>query len=129
MNQRVKYSKSFERDYKWYLSISDLYNFDGASGYFNKKGLPIIVHDAGGVDAKTAFYYFDTQGKILPTKEPEKFRLVLRTKGSVNLHIKMYAQDRANGRLPKILFDEICEQIKAPDWFSEAVERQKSKYY
>jgi hypothetical protein len=41
----------------------------------------------------------------------------------------MYAEDRAKGILPKVLFNEMCVEFKTPLWFKEAVEHQKCKYY
>ena len=35
----MKYSKNFERDYNWYLSVSHIFSFDGSKDYFNKKGI------------------------------------------------------------------------------------------
>lgn len=124
-----KYNANFERDYAFYLRMVEVFTFDGASQYIDKKGRNIIVDNHNGVDAKEAFYQYDSNGKIIATFEPDKLRLLLRTKGSINLHIKMYAEDRANGRLPKIEFDEMCELWQVPDWFKSAVERQKHKYY
>lgn len=126
----MKYSKKFERDYKWYLSVSDFFTFDGASEYFNKKGVDMIQYDKDGLSAKECFYLFDSMGKIKPTREPEKLHKLYKTKGSVNLHIQMYAEDRASGVLPKALFkEEICDEINPPKWFIKAVEKQKYNYY
>lgn len=61
--------------------------------------------------------------------EREELERLLKTKGSVNLHIKMYAEDRAKGYLPKVEFDKICSEYDLPSWFIGAVERQKFKYY
>lgn len=125
----MKFSENFERDYKWYLEVSKIFNFDGKVSYYNKKGDNLIIPSNSGLKAKECFYLYDTRGIIKPTREPEKLKTLLKTKGSVNLHIKMYAEDRAKGILPKILFNEMCEEFNAPDWFKEAVEKQKSKYY
>jgi hypothetical protein len=61
--------------------------------------------------------------------EPVLFKKLLNTKASINLHIKMYAEDRARGYLPKIEFDDMCREIYFPNWFINAVESQKYKYY
>jgi hypothetical protein len=34
----MKYSQKFEKDFKWYLSIRNIFNFDGNNAYFDKKG-------------------------------------------------------------------------------------------
>ena len=125
----MKFSKQFESDYTWYLSVKDKFSFDGSSEYFNKKGIDIIQHDKNGLTAKECFYLFDSKGVINPTKEPIELKELLKTKGSVNLHIKMYAEDRAKGVLPRIEFDKICEEFNVPKWFIKSVEKQKHKYY
>lgn len=124
-----KYSLEFERDFKWYLKMRAMFNFDGSNGYLNKKGQDIIVYDKNGVTGKEAFYKWDSNGKILPTKHPNILHTLLKTKGSVNLHIKMYAEDRAKGLFPFIEFRAFCIKYNCPNWFKEAVERQKFKYY
>ena len=125
----MKYSKKFEDDYKFYLRVKDVFNFDGSDCYINKKGIDIIQHDVKGKTAKECFYLYDSNGIIAKTSEPFELRELLKTKGSVNLHIKMYAQDRAKGYLPKIEFNKICKELDLPIWFIEAVENQKFKYY
>ena len=124
-----KYSPEFERDFKWYLKMRVMFNFDGSNNYHNKKGQDIIVYDKNGVTGKEAFYKWDSNGKILPTKHPNLLHTLLKTKGSVNLHIKMYAEDRATGLFPLIEFRAFCIKYRCPVWFKEAVERQKFKYY
>lgn len=125
----MKYSKKFERDYKWYLEVSSIFTFDGVSDYTSKKGNPLIQYDENGKSAKECFYLYDSTGTIEPTYEPEQLKILYKTKGSVNFHIKMYAEDRAKGYLPKIEFDKICLEYNVPDWFVTAVENQKWKYY
>ncbi len=125
----MKYSKKFEQDYQWYKSVSDKFNFDGQVNYHSKKGEDLIQYDVEGKSAKECFFLYDSQGKIEKTNEPEELKILLRTKGSVNLHIKMYAESRADGTLPKLLFQDIIKEINPPEWFITAVENQKYKYY
>lgn len=117
---KVKYSDNFNRDFNWYLSIRHLFTFDGKEDYKPLEGIKI--------SAKTAFFLIDSQGKHYPTKHPNILKTLLKVKGSVNLHIKMYAEDRASGVLPKVEFERICIEINAPEWFYKAVEHQKLKY-
>jgi len=124
----LKYSTKFNRDYNWYLSVSHIFSFDGSKDYFNKKGIDIVQFDKNGKTAKECFYLYDSSGIINPTCEPDELATLLKTKGSVNLHIKMYAEDRARGYLPKREFDKICSEYKLPDWFIDAVQNQKKKY-
>lgn len=124
-----KYNHNFERDFKWYLSMRHKFNFDGAVGYWNKKGEPIVQYDRNGVDGKEAFFQWDSNGKIKPTKHPNLLHTLLKTKGSTNLHIKMYAEDRVACNMGFIEFRALCIHFKAPMWFREAVERQKVKLW
>lgn len=119
----MKYSKNFNRDFNWYLSMRNVFDFDGA--LYNDE----IIYDKNGIDGKKAFHIYDSQGKYKPTKHPNILRQLLKVKGSVNLHIKMYAEDRAKGYLPKIEFDKICLEYNVPEWFINSVEKQKYKYY
>lgn len=125
----MKYSKKFERDFEWYSKKSDIFNFDGSFEYYNKTGESLIQFEENGMPAKKAFYLYDSQGKIVKTKEPVLLRELYRCKGSINLNIKMWAEDRAKGILPKILFDEMVKELELLDWMVEAVEKQKVKYY
>jgi hypothetical protein len=125
----MNYSAEFDRDFNWYFKMRAKFNFDGSKDYCNKKGQDIIVYDKKGVSGKEAFYKWDSQGKISPTRHPNILAMLLKTKGSVNLHIKMYAEDRAHGLYPFIEFRAFCIKYKCPKWFKEAVENQKFKYY
>lgn len=119
----MKYSKNFERDWEWYNKYKYVFTFDGAT----KKE---IVEDlVNGKTAKECFYIFDSQGKMPATKDKEQFLHILKCKGSINFQIKEWAQDRAKGYLPKILFKNIIEEFELLDWMVEATERQKYKYY
>ena len=124
-----KYTANFERDFRWYLSMRHFFNFDGNLDYFNKKGKKIVQYDKNGVSGKEAFFQWDTYGEIKSTKHPNIFYALLKTKGSCNLHIKMYAEDRANCNFNFIEFRALCIKFKAPYWFREAVENQKIKFY
>lgn len=118
----MKYSNNFNRDYEWYLSHSDIFTFDGSKP-------KDIVYDPLGKTSKECFYIYDTQGKLLPTKEPIELSKIFKCKGSINFQIKEWAQDRAKGYLPKIIFNDIIEEYKLLDWIVLAVEKQKYKYY
>ena len=124
-----KYSFNFIRDVKWYLSMRHIFNFDGCNDYYNKKGELIIQYDKNGVDGIEAFFQWDSNGKIKSTKHPNLLYTLLKVKGSTNLHIKMYAEDRADCNMNFIEFRALCIHFKAPYWFRESVEKQKIKYW
>lgn len=121
----MKFSNRFNKDFNYYLSIRHTFNFDGCNDYFNSKGISIIQPNSKGITGKEAFYLYDSQGVIKPTKHPNILHTLLKVKGSINLHIKMFAEDRAKGYLPKILLDE----MNLPEWIVNAIEQQKYKYY
>ena len=125
----MKYKESFNRDFNWYMSQRKNFSFDGISDYLDKHGSNIIVHDRNGVDGKKSFYLWDSQGKITPTKHPNVLEALLKTKGSVNLHIKMYAQSKAEGTLFTFMIDELEKEFHAPEWFKLAIIEQSRKYY
>lgn len=120
--KKIKYSPSFERDFSWHLSMRNIFNFDG-------NGDSTAIYDKNGVSGKEAFYLYDSTGKKFATKHPNIFLGILKTKGSINLHIKMYAEDRAAGLMTKKELDAICADFNAPQWFIQAVENQKYKYW
>lgn len=112
-----KYSKGFERDWKFYNDNKDRYNFCGEE-------IDIAVWSPTGVDAKYAFLKYDSKKEIFPTKEPELLNSILLCKASVNLHIKMYAEDLERGTFSLIDLEEIRTETRAPAWFMQAVWNQ-----
>lgn len=124
-----KISPENKRDISWFLSVRKIFDFDGVNQYCNKKGIDIIQPDKKGIDGINAFYLYDSQGIIKKTKHPNILQTLLKTKGSCNLHIKMFAEDRAAGTLSKPELIAFCKKINAPEWFYEAVEKQKIKYW
>ena len=128
MKNLKKYNKNFQRDVKWYLSMRNILNFDGCSEYINKKGKSIIIYDKNGVNGIEAFFQYDSNGIIKPTKHVNLLHTLLKVKGSVNLHIKMYSEDRAKNILSLNELKELSETFKAPEWFYLSVEKQKLKY-
>lgn len=120
---KKEYSENFERDFKFFLQSRNLFDFDGNNNYctvkinrYQPQGFPLIwdynklsKEDAKGFDecgryfpytGKEAFYIWDSIGKVVPTIHPNTLKTLLKTKGSVNFHIKMWAESRAEGTLP-----------------------------
>lgn len=125
----MKYSKNFERDYDWYLKYKDTFTFSGSP----KKEIKI-----GKLTAKECFYIYDSTGKLEGCSEPKLLQEIFLCKESINFQIKEWAQDRAKGYLPKILFcketagksnNTIEEEYNLLPWMVTAVENQKFKYY
>ena len=116
---RMRYSKSFERDYAFYLFCLDEFNFAG-------KLPPIVVESAAGLTAKECFYDLDSRGILHPCREPEMLRRLMITKASINLHVKMWAHALAMGT---DTLDELRRNVIAsfPSWVEKAVIRQAYK--
>lgn len=112
-----KYSDNFNRDFSWYLKYRHTFDFDGRLDRD-------IVYDKNGIDGKRCFFLYDSQGILKPTKHPNLVISLLKTKGSINLHIKMWKEDRYNGCLPKILFIEECiEPFELLDWMISIIDK------
>lgn len=88
-----------------------------------------VIYSEEGKSAKECFYKLDTQGKVIPTNEPELLLQLHKCKGSINFNIKMWAESRGKGELGSIEFQEISKELELLPWMIEAVERQKYKYY
>jgi hypothetical protein len=136
----MKFSKNFERDYNWYFKYRFKFDFCGS---LNPNHTPIP--DENGKTAKEALFSIDTYGKNIGCREPELLNELLLCKASINFMIKMWAETRAEGTLPLIMFSkreafkryevpltdepDIHEEFELIDWMIEAVEKQKYKFY
>ena len=79
-----------------------------------------------GVSALQAWIAFDTHGKIVPCREPEVLAKVLRSKKSVNLQIKLWAEDLAQGIL--LAQNELIDYVAGwPNWVLAATMQQAAK--
>lgn len=139
----MKYSDNFERDYAFYLKNIEHFKFCGTlTPKFE------AIEYSKGKTAKEVFYLIDSTGKNHKTCEPKLLNELLNCKASVNFHIKMWAEGRADGTLPYEEFagdgetlswemkdgDAIpiygkCMAIEYgfPEWVVKAVENQKAK--
>lgn len=116
----MKYSKNYIRDFNWLLSVRHLFNFSGSADRD-------IAVSLNGVDGKQAFYLFDSKGVLKETRHPNIVNMLIRVKSSINLHIKMYAEDLANGVMLPENLNEISKEFNAPVWFADAVINQSKK--
>ncbi len=136
----MRYSKNFERDYNWYLEYKNIFTFCGTGVDEN-----LIVTDLNnGKEAKECFYLRESQGKKIPTKEPELLLSLYLVKSSINFHIKMWAEgfgDYGYSNVNKFLntkelvwnidgtFIEqsLMETYKLLPWMITALEKQVNK--
>ncbi len=79
-----------------------------------------------GFTAIECWYARDTHGKHLPCKEPELLAKVTRSKQSVNLQVRLWAEDIADGML--LQKSELAGYLAGwPDWVFRAVMEQAAK--
>jgi hypothetical protein len=84
------------------------FSFDGGN-------LEEILFDKDGLTAKEVFFLYETRGEIEPTKEVDLFQKLVRTKGSINLHLKMWVDGVCEGDFTKEeLFSGFIGEI--PEW-------------
>lgn len=100
--------------------------------FYKASDLDMIGHDVGfetypvaadGYSALECWWAKDTHGTVIPCREPEILKKVFRSKQSVNLQIKMWATDVADGML--LCQDELVEYLHGwPEWVFSAVMNQ-----
>lgn len=112
----MKFSKKFNRDYEFYLQNRDTFTFCGV-------GVEVKGDLENGVSAKQSFQSFDTDGKVLPTNEPDLLKSIIVCKKSINLHIKMWVEG----------YDEMMEGVEfylnifvgdPPPWVEQSFRKQ-----
>lgn len=117
-----RYSERFDRDFRWLLSVRHIFSFDGK--------YPIeLLCDPMGVDGKRAFLIYDSQGKLAATRHPNVLQALIRTKSSINLHIKEFALAAHTGEVPHSETREWLRTINAPEWVFVALDRQWRKLF
>jgi hypothetical protein len=122
----MKFSKSNNRDFKFYMKNRHEFNFSGTAATDLKH---VAIYSREGVDGKTAFFNIENNGVNKPTRHPNILTCLLMAKASVNFNIKMWAEGRADGLFPLIEFKEFIEKNEYPDWVYNAVENQKRQFY
>ncbi len=114
----MKYKPAFERDYLFYYQNRHRFKFAGCL-------IPQVPCQSDGVDAKKAFWNFDSKGKLLPCREPELFAEIMSCKKSINLHLIMWAEGYQDCL---ISVSELMESfIDPPTWVKEALIKQIEK--
>jgi hypothetical protein len=82
--------------------------------------------DPNGYSALECWWAKDTHGKTLPCREPELLAKVIRSKQSINLQIKLWAEDVADGLLLRQA--ELVDYVHGwPEWVLRAVLEQAGK--
>ena len=115
----AKYSKNFNRDYEFYLRHIGRFDFAGGAE------IPRVTFDENGVDAKRAFFLFDSNGTLAPCNEPELFYKLMVTKKGINFHFKMWAEGFWDLMEPIEFY--LDEFDNPPEWVEKALREQKEK--
>lgn len=118
----MKYNKSFERDYNFYLDCVSNNNFMFAGEDVKYKNFSI-----DGVDAKEAFYNIDTYGKFPNCQEPVLAAFLLTAKKGLNLQIKQWALGMAEFTLIPFELKKWLEEYETPPWVYKSVINQARK--
>lgn len=85
MSKKKGYSKNFELDWDFYVANSNKFTFAA-------EAITGITEDLNGVDAKRAFFIFDSTGKRVPTSEPQILHDVIRCKKAINFQLKAWGE-------------------------------------
>lgn len=108
----MRYSDNFVRDVRFYLRNRHKFTFFG--GIVEQPPFSRI-----GFDGVEAFWVFDTKGRSIPTRHPRIFVALMRTKKSVNWHIKEWA-DGFYDMFESILY-YVHQFVKPPGWVEGAI--------
>lgn len=102
--------------------------------FYQNSKLDMIGHSVGvesisvpdGCSALECWWAKDTHGKILACREADLLSKVIRSKKSVNLQIKLWAEDMADGMI--LTQSELVEYVHGwPSWVMTAVIEQAGK--
>lgn len=114
---RINFGESFDRDWEFYFTNKEKFNFSGS--------LPeeFIEDLEEGYTGKECFYVYEAQGIKLSCKELKLLQEIVNCKRSVNLHLKMWSEG----------FSDMCEPIdyylnefigQIPDWVKLSLKNQ-----
>ena len=118
-----------EKSIDFYWRVRKEFTFSGDHLRGDKDEILTIPNNLKGIDGFKAFKRYDSEGILPPTRHPNIVYALLKTKASVNFHIKLYATDRAKGFLCRLeLQEEVYDAFNPPQWFKDAIENQYRKF-
>lgn len=129
----MKYSEAYERDFSLYLRLKDRFTFAGIDV---RKKYYKFTEASTGKSAKECFYILDTHGKYEPCFELNLLYEILACKISINLHIKMWADEyrefKFSNKPNEIAFsnlflDDLEDDYQFPPWVTDAIVKQATK--
>ena len=109
----MKYSQAFERDYQFYLTNANKFNFAPYQ--------PRVESSETGKDAKYCFWKLDSTGNHSPCNEPELLRSLLICKKSIGFHLNMWAEgfEDMGEEIDYYMSEFICP----PEWVKISFEK------
>lgn len=124
----MKYSKNFERDYKFYIDNINIFNFAGID--INNE-INVTQDNNSDINAKQCFHEYDSVGKRdFITNEKDLLVNLIIAKKSVNLYMRMYADSIVDGTLfINEFITDIVHKYNVPLWFILGVIKQSRKKY
>lgn len=120
----MKYSPSFERDWKFYLGNRFEFTFCGKP---DSEILARILPSPTGKTAKECFLHLDSKGEVVPCSESELLFEVLRAKASINWQVRQWAEMLSQGILMPSELVECMNAYNLPEWALEAVLNQSRR--
>jgi hypothetical protein len=120
----MRYSPSFQRDWKFYLDSRDVFTF---CGKHDSEILEKILSDPNGLTAKECFLFLDGRGEIKPCSEPDLLFQVLKVKAAINWQVKQWAEMLLGGVLMPSELVECRDDYNLPSWVLESVLNQSRK--
>lgn len=115
-----KYKKGFEKDWNFYLLNKDKFNFHGGR-------VPQIISDFEiGKSAKEVFFRYDSEGKMLPCREPQLLLEIFACKVSINMHLNIWADGYTDVMIP---VEELLQEFigVVPGWVEVSLRNQIRK--
>jgi hypothetical protein len=132
---KIKVSEKFEQDYEMYFRLKDIFTFTGINV---KNKYHRFVFSESGNTAKECFYTLDTHGKYIACNELELLFSIIGCKISLNLHIKMWAEEylefRTSSLKEEVAFSnlflmELVEEYQFLPWVELAIINQAEKIF
>lgn len=116
----MKYSDNFVRDVRFYFRNRHRFVFFG--GVVRQP-----PYSRKGVSGIEAFRLFDSNGRLVPTKHPRLFVALMRTKKSINWHIKEWA-DGFEDMFESVLY-YVYQFVDPPPWIRCSLEGAIERVY
>lgn len=114
----MKYSRNYNKSFLFYITNLKTLKFCPFT-------LPQIEYKKDGPDAKEAFFIYESQGKIVPTKHPRTLFKLLKFKAALNWQVKDWAEGIED---TYVSVEEFLSTFKnPPNWLKKHIVRSIRK--